>query len=109
MTPTAPADQAGAHAERTSAEPVGTDVANPLVEAIDAERARIDALDAEIAALVRQRQEVSRGIQHLRMSAGRPRVEHSREIAVLAGYKRALGPLGTRLGMTVLDLCRGLR
>lgn len=70
-------------------------------------RAQIDALDAELADLVRRRMEVSRAVQRLRQEAGVPGVQHARENEVLARYRQALGDPGGRLGLLVLKLCRG--
>ena len=70
-------------------------------------RADIDRIDHELVGLVRRRIEVSAEIQRIRVAAGQPRIAHGREIAVLSSYGAALGPLGSRLGQVVLDLCRG--
>lgn len=70
-------------------------------------RAEIDAIDAELVALVQRRMSVSRAIQAARIAAGGRRVEHSRELAILTRYSDALGRPGTTLAMTLLELCRG--
>jgi chorismate mutase len=80
------------------------DAADP----VHAGRAEIDAIDAEIIRLVEQRIAVSRSIQAARIAAGGRRVEHSREMAILDRYSRALGRSGTTLAMTLLELCRGV-
>jgi len=73
----------------------------------DAARARIDELDERIIALVRERRTVSARVQRARIEAGGRRVQLAREMAVLDRYHRELGRPGTRLGMTLLELCRG--
>lgn len=70
-------------------------------------RERIDAIDAEIIRLVEERAAVSRRIQQARIASGGRRVEHSREMAILDRYARALGRPGTTLAMTLLEVCRG--
>jgi chorismate mutase len=74
---------------------------------LDSYRAHLDALDQELLAIVARRREVSRQIQQLRVAAGGPRIQHSRERAILARYRDALGPDGSKLALTVLELCRG--
>ncbi|GAB2922645.1 chorismate mutase [Streptomyces mayteni] len=70
-------------------------------------RGRIDALDARIIELVRERVGVSEGIQHARIAAGGRRVQLTRENEILRRYHEQLGEPGTRLAMTLLELCRG--
>ena len=70
-------------------------------------RAEIDRLDAELLALVDQRRQVSARIQQLRMAEGGPRVVHAREADVIARWKAALGPAGTRIAQALLELSRG--
>ncbi|NSC23430.1 chorismate mutase [Streptomyces albus subsp. chlorinus] len=74
---------------------------------IAAERARIDALDARIIALVRDRMEVSEAIQRVRIESGGRRVHLAREMEILDHYSRELGGAGRDLAMTLLRLCRG--
>lgn len=75
--------------------------------AIAAGRARIDELDSAIIDLVRQRLQVSRGIQRVRLAAGGRRVEHSREVDIVNAYAAALGRPGADLALTLLALSRG--
>ena len=70
-------------------------------------RGRIDELDAQIIALVRERMAVSADIQRARIASGGRRVNLSREMEILARYREQLGRPGTELAMTLLELCRG--
>ena len=83
-----------------------TPAATPAEEITEA-RARIDALDEQIIALVRTRMSVSAGIQRARIAAGGRRVNLSREMEVLARYRTGLGRPGTAMAMTLLELSRG--
>ncbi|WP_326688511.1 MULTISPECIES: chorismate mutase [unclassified Streptomyces] len=74
---------------------------------IAAERARIDALDTRIIALVRDRMEVSEHIQRVRLASGGRRVHLAREMEILDHYSTELGRPGRDLAMTLLGLCRG--
>lgn len=77
-------------------------------EALIAERRqRIDALDARIVGLVRERMTVSAEVQAARIGSGGRRVHLAREMEVLKTYGDALGRPGTALAMTLLELCRG--
>lgn len=78
-------------------------------EAVAADRAEIDALDAEILRLVQSRRQVSRRIQAARLAQGGGRVVHSREVAVVDRYAGALGAPGVTLATALLALCRGTR
>ncbi|MGP3985566.1 chorismate mutase [Streptomyces sp. 3N207] len=82
--------------------------AAPAPEAlIAAERARIDALDARLIALVRDRMEISETIQQTRIESGGRRVHLSREMQILDHYSAELGAPGRELARTLLRLCRG--
>ncbi len=70
-------------------------------------RARIDALDGRILALVQERMAVSAEVQAARIGSGGPRVSLTREMEILARYRAALGPQGTEVAMQLLQLCRG--
>ncbi|RMI35999.1 chorismate mutase [Streptomyces triticirhizae] len=77
-------------------------------EAVIAEaRAGIDALDAEIVRLVRERMALSERVQRTRMANGGRRINLARENAVLRRWRGELGEPGTTLAMTLLELCRG--
>jgi chorismate mutase len=76
-------------------------------EAIGAQRARIDDLDARIIALVRDRVAVSADIQRTRIASGGRRINLARETEIITTYSRHLGRPGTALAMTLLELCRG--
>ncbi|MGK5529194.1 chorismate mutase [Streptomyces sp. URMC 129] len=70
-------------------------------------RRRLDALDARIIELVKERVTVSEQVQAARVAAGERRVHLAREMEVLRRYRDALGRQGTQLAMTLLELCRG--
>lgn len=77
-------------------------------EVIAANRARIDALDARIIELVKERMAASSAVQQARMGAGGRRVHLAREMEILRTYGDALGGRpGTSVAMTLLELCRG--
>ena len=73
---------------------------------IDALRAEIDRLDAEILAVVKRRTEVSQVIGRVRMASGGTRLVHSREMKVIERYS-ALGVDGKDLAMLLLRMGRG--
>ncbi|WP_129841891.1 chorismate mutase [Streptomyces sp. RFCAC02] len=74
---------------------------------IAAARERIDDLDARILGLIRERMDVSAEVQRTRLAAGGRRVHLARENEILRRYRDGLGRPGTRVAMTLLDLCRG--
>src|SRR4051794_21169026 len=49
-------------------------------------RKRIDEIDAQIIALVRERVSTSAELQRIRMAAGEPRIAHTRELQIVARY-----------------------
>lgn len=79
----------------------------PACDEITDARGRIDALDEQIIALVRERMTVSSGIQHARIASGGRRVSLSREMEILTRYRAELGRPGTAMAMTLLELSRG--
>ncbi|MDT0380525.1 chorismate mutase [Streptomyces sp. DSM 42041] len=79
----------------------------PPAGEIDDGRRRIDALDEQIIALVRERMTVSAGIQRARIASGGRRVHLAREMEILARYRDELGRPGTTMAMTLLELSRG--
>ena len=85
------------------------DSVDDAVTDVAAGRARLDAIDEQIRALVLARRDVSQQVQQLRRAAGGPRIEHARENEILARYSEALGRPGVSLAMAVLELCRGQR
>lgn len=87
----------------------GAESAGRPERVVDSGRAAIDALDARILALVRERMEVSARIQSARIAAGGRRVHLAREMEVLSRYRDGLGRPGTALAMTLLELSRGHR
>jgi chorismate mutase len=70
-------------------------------------RARIDALDDEIIALVQQRLEVSKRNQQARIAVGGGRVEHGRELEIMNHYAGKLGRPGGALALALLEVMRG--
>jgi chorismate mutase len=70
-------------------------------------RAEIDALDAELVALVERRRQVSRRIQAERVAAGGPRIVHAREAEVVGRWRQRLGAPGGRIALALLELSRG--
>ena len=70
-------------------------------------RARIDAIDAELIALIRRRAAVSAEIQSARIEGGGRRLDLSRETEVIGRYTRSLGRPGTSVAMALLELGRG--
>jgi len=88
------------------------ELALPFVEVptdeagIDALRTRIDQLDADLVALIKERTAVSHAIGAARMAQGGPRISYSREMAILDRF-RALGEHGTELAMMLLAMGRG--
>jgi len=71
-------------------------------------RARLDAIDADLRALVVARREISQQVQRLRRETGGPRIEHSRENQIVNAYGDELGRAGVGLALAVLEICRGL-
>ena len=74
---------------------------------IDALRAEIDRLDAEILAAVKRRTEVSQAIGKVRMASGGTRLVHSREMQVIERYSGVLGQDGKDMAMILLRMGRG--
>ncbi len=79
----------------------------PEAERITELRAEIDACDAAIIELVRQRLAVAQQIGALRSAGGGTRLNLSREQQVLDRFRSALGPDGAALGMMLLRQGRG--
>lgn len=69
-------------------------------------RARIDALDDQIIALVQARLEVSRTNQQTRMAHGGGRVAHGRELEIMNHYADQLGRPGGALALALLEFMR---
>ena len=81
--------------------------AAPAVTDVPAGRRTLDGIDAEIRELLARRIAVSRQVQSLRRSAGKPGIQHQRENEVIGGYVDALGDPGTDIALAILQLCRG--
>jgi len=73
---------------------------------IEALRHRIDALDADLVRLIKERTAVSHAIGASRMAQGGPRISYSRELAILDRF-RDLGQPGSELAMLLLSMGRG--
>lgn len=108
-TRTSPATAATAGATAAgSGAAVGGDAADTATARISGARQRIDDLDARIVALIKERMSASDEIQQIRITDGGRRVDLAREMDILRHYSDALGrERGTRLAMTLLELCRG--
>ena len=78
-----------------------------LTPSLAEQRAAIDALDAQLVALIQQRLDVARSIQAERLAAGGPRIVHSREAEVVARWRDELGVPGSRIALALLELSRG--
>lgn len=76
-------------------------------EEIAAARQVIDALDGRIVELIQERMAVSEHVQRVRLASGGRRIDLAREMEILRHYRQELGEPGTRLAMTLLELCRG--
>ncbi|MFH8993205.1 chorismate mutase [Streptomyces sp. NPDC017940] len=74
---------------------------------IEESRTTIDSLDTHIIKLLTRRAEISAAIQKIRTGSGGPRTVFTREMDILAHYRRGLGEHGTHIAMDVLKLCRG--
>ena len=71
------------------------------------ERDRVNALDEQIIALLRERAEVANQIGRARLASGGTRLVLSREQDVIHKYRNALGATGTKLALLVLHMGRG--
>jgi chorismate mutase len=91
-----------------SAAPQGDhpDAADNGARSIEAMRAEIDEIDAELVRLIQRRSEISHAIGTARAAEGGTRIVYSREMKVLDRFA-VLGPAGTELGMLLLSLGRG--
>ncbi|MEV8113764.1 chorismate mutase [Streptomyces xiamenensis] len=93
---------------RTSPTAAATAAPDTATARIAGARQRIDDLDARIVALIKERMSASDEIQQIRITDGGRRVDLAREMDILRHYGDALGrERGTRLAMTLLELCRG--
>jgi chorismate mutase len=91
---------------------IPSSVSEPAVSTMSSDgvlggRARIDAIDDQIADLIRHRGEVSREIQAARIADGGRRVDLRRETEIIGRYTAALGRPGTAIAMALLELGRG--
>jgi chorismate mutase len=76
-------------------------------EPIDALRERIDAVDAEIIGLWRERADLSRRIGAARMASGGTRLVLAREQQIVEKFRAELGDSGVKLAMLLLRAGRG--
>ncbi|SHN45511.1 chorismate mutase [Cryptosporangium aurantiacum] len=74
---------------------------------IDALRERIDAADAELIRIWRERAELSRQVGVARMAAGGTRLVLAREQKIVDKFRAALGTDGAQLAMLLLRAGRG--
>jgi chorismate mutase len=103
---TAPAPQPATPAmpaESTPAPAVGVATDEP----IDALRQRIDAVDAALIGLWRERAELSRRIGAARMASGGTRLVLAREQQIVDKYRGELGESGVQVAMLLLRAGRG--
>lgn len=70
-------------------------------------RARIDEIDSILVTLWRERAALSRQVGAARVAAGGTRLALAREREILDRFHRALGPIGTELGLLILRAGRG--
>jgi chorismate mutase len=70
-------------------------------------RARIDEIDQALIRLWQERAALSQRVGVARVAAGGTRLALAREREVLDRFHRALGPLGTQLGLLILRAGRG--
>lgn len=105
-TTTAAAPAPTGPAPRRAAEETGAGDVD-AAELISGAREHIDVLDARILTLIGERRAVSEQIQAARIGSGGRRVNLARELEILERYRAELGGAGTRLGMVLLELCRG--
>jgi chorismate mutase len=80
-----------------------TSVADPVA----ALRTRIDAVDAELIQLWRERAELSRQVGAARIAAGGTRLVLAREQQIVEKFRDALGDTGAPLAMLLLRAGRG--
>ncbi|GAA3395598.1 chorismate mutase [Cryptosporangium minutisporangium] len=86
--------------------PTDTAVEQSTAE-IDALRERIDAADAELIRIWRERAELSRQVGVARMAAGGTRLVLAREQKIVDKFRAALGTDGAQLAMLLLRAGRG--
>jgi len=107
-TPTNPAAATVTAVAPLQPSPAATGPAEPSAPAgVPGGRERIDAIDAELIALVQRRMAVSAEIQTSRIAEGGRRLDLRRETEVIGRYTRALGRPGTSVAMALLELGRG--
>jgi chorismate mutase len=70
-------------------------------------RDRIDAIDAAIIALWKERAEISSEVGKTRVAAGGTRLVLAREREILDRFSRELGADGTQLALLILRAGRG--
>lgn len=81
---------------------------SPAVDPAVAEaRAAVDAVDAQIRALVAERVRLSQEVQRRRAELGIRGNQHVREVDVVRGYSAEWGRSGSVIALELLKLCRG--
>jgi chorismate mutase len=86
---------------------IDTTGAGTTTDPIDDLRARIDAVDAEIIRLWRERASLSGQVGAARIAAGGTRLVLAREQQIVEKFRDALGPDGAPLAMLLLRAGRG--
>ena len=102
---TAPVSQPASPAAPTASTSAPAQVAAD--EPIDALRERINAVDAALIGLWRERAELSRRIGTARMAAGGTRLVLAREQQIVDKFRGELGESGVQLAMLLLRAGRG--
>ncbi|GHJ46052.1 hypothetical protein Cs7R123_33940 [Catellatospora sp. TT07R-123] len=74
---------------------------------ITAMRERIDAIDAAIITLWRERAAISQRVGQTRVASGGTRLVLSREREIMDRFRAELGPDGTQLALLILRAGRG--
>ena len=90
----------------TTPAPTGTTDPNADADLL-ALRDRINAIDAQLIELWRERSAVSREVGRIRMASGGTRLVLARERQIIERFREALGEDGTQLGLLVLRAGRG--
>ena len=66
----------------------------------------IDAIDADIIALIRRRREISAAIRSACLAAQQPQSDHAHEMNIYQRYGNALGKPGIRIAGAIESSCR---
>ena len=69
-------------------------------------RCGIDAIDADIIALIQRRREISAAIRNACLTAQQPQSDHAHEMNIYQRYGSALGKPGIRIAGAIESSCR---